>query len=163
MKFLFPEEERLMKTLFVHKEFGNKLREAIEKIYIHLPEELFHEKYDPAIVEEFLRELVKQSQKFGLEQYYAHVTEDDTIHTIGEKCAAPHELQESIFKSLGSGGLTKLMEDLLRKMLEDGFTEKEIQNLVELIEARNKLRQAEEKFLEATFRRYVEKQISLYK
>ena len=163
MKFLFPEEERLMKILFDNKKFGVTLREAAERIYIHLPQELFHEKYDPAIVEEFLRELVKQSQKLCLEQYYAHVTEDDTIHTIGEKCAAPHELQESIFKSLGSGGLTKLIEDLLRKMLESEFMEKEIQNLVELIEARNKLRQAEEKFLEASFRRYVEKQIALYK
>ena len=152
-----------MKILFDNKKFGVTLREAAERIYIHLPQELFHEKYDPAIVEEFLRELVKQSQKLGLEQYYAHVTEDDTIHTIGEKCAAPHELQESIFKSLGSGGLTKLIEDLLRKMLESEFMEKEIQNLVELIEARNKLRQAEEKFLEASFRRYVEKQIALYK
>ncbi|MBI2639058.1 hypothetical protein HYW83_05720 [Candidatus Peregrinibacteria bacterium] len=163
MKFLFPEEERLINTLFANKNFGEKLRAAVEKIYIHLPQELFHEKYDPAVVEEFLKELVKDSQKLGLEQYYAHVAEDDTIHTIEKKCAAPHELQESIFKSLGSGGLTKLIEDLLRKMLASGFTENEIQNLVELIEARNKLRQAEEKFLEASFRRYIEKQISLYK
>lgn len=148
--------------LCAKKKLGDKLRDAISKIYIHLPEELFHEKYDPAIVEEFLRELVKDSQKLGLEQYYAHVAEDDTLHTLEKKCAAPHELQESIFKSLGSGGLTKLIEDLLRKMLESDFTEKEIQNFIELIEARNKLRQAEEKFLAASFRRYVEKQISLY-
>lgn len=162
MKFLFPEEQRKVTLLFAKKELGQKLQQALDKMYVHLPEELFHEKYDPAIVGEFLRELVKQSQKLGLEQYYAHVTEDDTIHTIGEKCAAPHELQESIFKSLGSGGLTKLIEDMLKKMLESEFSEKEIQNLVELIEARNKLRQAEEKFLEASFRRYLQKQIELY-
>ena len=163
MKFLFPEEQRFVEILFVKKKLGGKLREALQKMYIHLPQELFHEKYDPAIVEEFLRELVKESQKLGLEQYYAHVTEDDTIHTVAKKCLAPHELQESIFKSLGSGGLTKLIEDLLQKMLKDEFTQKEIENLVALIEARNKLRQAEEKFLEASFRRYIEKQISLYK
>lgn len=163
MKFLFPKEKLLLEMIIKQNPaMGQKLQEAIQKIYIHLPEQLLHEKYDSKLIGEFLHELVKNTQKLGVEKYYSVVTEDETAHALQRKCLAETELHESIFKALGSYGPTKLIQDMLKKMSETKFSKKEMKNLVILIEARNKIRQNEEQFLEQSFRAYLQKQINLY-
>ena len=141
---------------------AGSFKNAMGKIMAHLPERLMHEKYDRALVDEFLKELIKNCKTLGLEKYFTVVTEDDTAHTLKDKCLAPNKLHENLFKSLGSYGITKLIEDILKKMAESGFAEKDAENLASLVETRNKLRQAEEKFLRDAFVAYLEKQISLY-
>lgn len=163
VKVLFPEEETLLHGIIsAQLESGNLLQGALAKSIVHLPEKLISEKYDRGTVEEFLRELIKQSTKIGVEQYYQRVTEDETAHTLKQKCLSNGALEHNIFKSLGSTGLTSLIRDVLVKMREKKFGKQEITNLVHLVETRNKIRQAEEKFLEDAFRRYLDKQISLY-
>lgn len=163
MKFFLDNEQKLLdEVLKNNPALAGSLSEAIKKVYHHLPETLISAKYDKKLVEEFLRNLLKDSQKLGVEKYFSIVTEDDTVHTIEKRCLAPNELQENILKSLGSFGLTKLLRDLLQKMAQGKFSEKEIENFVQLAEARNQLRQAEEKFLNSAFKAYLQKQISLY-
>lgn len=163
MEFLFPQEQKMLQMVIARNpEKGKALEDAIKKIYIHLPLKLLNKKYDAKMVEEFLRELIKNGEKLGIEHYYNKVTEDDTSHTISKKCIVNGDLQKNIFKSLGSYGLTKLIRDVLSKMAEKDFSEQDVENLVRLIEARNKIRQNEEKFLEDAFRVYLKKQIALY-
>ena len=163
MVYIYPKEQLLVDMIAQKMpEMADFLKNAVGKIMAHLPERLMHEKYDKTLVNEFLKELIKNCKKLGLEKYFTVVTEDDTAHTLRDKCLAPNKLNENLFKSLGSYGITKLIEDVLKKMAESGFAKKDAENLVALIETRNKLRQAEEKFLRDAFVAYLEKQISLY-
>lgn len=160
---LFSKEQLLVDTIVKRNPgMGVKLQAALKKIYVHLPGKLIYEKYDPKIVEEFLRQLIRQSQKLGLEKYFSVVTEDDTVHTVEKRCLAPDELLRNMMKSLGSYSLTKLIADLLQKMATANFTDREIENLASLVEGRNRLRQAEERFLRDALRAYLEKKISFY-
>ena len=163
MIFLFPKEQLLVEmAVKKNSKNGAQLEAAIKKIYVHLPPKLLSDKYDSAITEEFLRALLDDSQKLGIEKYDTIVTEDETAHSLGEKCLGAEELQQGVFKSLGSYGLTKLIEDILKKMSESEYEKVNIEQLVELISARNAMRQNEEQFLEDAFRAYLKKQISLY-
>lgn len=163
MIVLFPKEQLLLEAVMKKNPAqGALLAEAVNKIYVHLPEKLLDEKYDAKIVQEFLIELVKDGRKLGLEKYESIVVEDETKHALKEKCLANGALLDCIFKSLGSYGLTKVLQAVLQKMASAQFNKKEIDNLVALVEARNKMRQNEEKFLKDAFRAYLRKQISLY-
>lgn len=163
MKAIFTEEQKLIEAVIKNKpELGEKLKKAIDGIFTHLPEKLL-DGYDEKLTQEFLRELLKNSQRLGEEKYLETVTEDETIHTLQHKCLADGDLEKSLFKSLGSHGLTKLIRDVLAKMAKSPFNEEDISNLVELIKARNKLRQVQEKFLKDSFKAYLEKQVKLYK
>lgn len=163
MKFLFPKEKLLFDLIAGKNPEGAAiLKKAFEKIWVHLPEKLLHEKYNPKVTEEFLRKLATESQRLGLEDYMAVVTEDETAHTLGEKCLGAKNLEKNIMKSLGSYGLTRLIGDVMKKMTEEKFTKKDAENLADIIQARNKMRQNEQDFLETVFQSYLESQLSLY-
>ncbi len=163
MKFLFPKEKLLFDLIAGKNPAGaDVLKKAFEKIWVHLPEKLLHEKYNAKITEEFLRKLAAESQRLGLEDYMSMVTEDETAHTLGQKCLGAKNLEKNILKSLGSYGLTRLIGDVMKKMTEKKFTAKDAESLADLIQARNKIRQNEQEFLEKIFHAYLESQLSLY-
>lgn len=163
MIFISPKEQLLVEMISERNpSCAPLLLTSLKEVFIHFPERLLSADFDKKLTDEFLRELIKHQEDVGLEKYYSLVTKDDTAHTLGEKCLANGELQDNIFKSLGSFGLTKLIESTLQHMTEAPFADKEVENAKTLIETRNKLRQVEEKFLNDAFKAYLKKQISLY-
>lgn len=163
MKFLFPKEKLLFDLIAgKNPEGAALLKEAFEKIWVHIPEKLLHEKYNRKIAEEFLRKLAAESQRLGLEDYMSMVTEDETAHTLGQKCFGAKNLEQNIMKSLGSYGFTRLIGDVMKKMTEKKFDKKDTEGLADLVQARNKMRQNEQEFLENVFSSYLKSQLSLY-
>lgn len=160
---LYKSEQTLVESIlqkYSHK--ADPLAQALSKLRVELPPH-FLKKYTMPLGKEFLRFLITDTQKTGAEKYFTMATRDGISHTIVKKCIIKDDMVDSLFKMLGSYGITRLIEDVLKKMEIGDFDEKTIENLIGLIDGRNKLRQAEEVFLEKAFRKYLQKKVELYK
>ncbi|MBI2464292.1 hypothetical protein HYV57_05015 [Candidatus Peregrinibacteria bacterium] len=160
---LYVSEQKLVEGIaqkYPHK--ADLLTQILSKLRVELPSP-FLKKYDMPLAKEFLRFLIANTQKVGAEKYCTMATRDGISHTIIQKCIIKDDMADNLFKILGSYGITRLIEDVLKKMETGDFHEKTIENLKSLIEGRNKLRQAEEIFLEKAFRKYLREKKELYK
>ncbi len=140
---------------------GDSLHRALVEVFSTYPKHLLNDKYDIDTVRSFLHALMQDSSKKGHEQYMQIVFEDETHHVLKQKCLGADDLLQSMMKSLGSSVITQLIEDTMMKMSETEFDTAQIENLVDLVKMRNKLRQAEQKFLETAFVRYLDAQIEV--
>ncbi len=157
------KEKGLLAT--IQKNFPEQaemIHSALAQIFATYPKNLLSDKYDKEAVRSFLHALMKDSAEKGHEQYMQVVFEDGANHILNEKCLGTDDLLRAMMQSLGSAGVTKLIEDCMTKMADTKFTEQDVENLTDLIKMRNKLRQSEQKFLETAFAKFIQHQIDIY-